>query len=137
MLSPVYLLHKTNASGPSPLLFIGPILPALTVLFLALNTSYLPDNDYWGIITALISRGEISLSLQDLLLRSNEHIVAVPKLIYVLNYKITAGSNTGLAIITWMIATMQLIFLIKLLPTEVIKQNTLAFFSSLVFPYSH
>ena len=60
--------------------------------------SSLPDSDYWGNISGLITESGVRLSLANLFRHNNEHIVVIPKLIYAANYLATSGSNTGLIV---------------------------------------
>jgi hypothetical protein len=60
--------------------------------------STLPDADYWGNITGLITANGVELNLAELFRHNNEHVVPIPKLIYVANYLATSGSNTGLIV---------------------------------------
>jgi hypothetical protein len=60
--------------------------------------STLPDADYWGNITGLITANGVELSLAELFRHNNEHVVPIPKLIYAANYLATSGSNTGLIV---------------------------------------
>ena len=58
--------------------------------------SVLPDYDYWGSITGLITEKGVVLDPAALFRHNNEHIVVIPKLIYLANYLFTSGSNIGL-----------------------------------------
>ena len=58
--------------------------------------SVLPDYDYWGNITGLITENGVVLDPVVLFRHNNEHIVVIPKLIYLANYLVTSGSNIGL-----------------------------------------
>jgi hypothetical protein len=60
--------------------------------------SSLPDSDYWGNISGLITESGVRLDLANLFRHNNEHIVVIPKLIYAANYLATSGSNTGLIV---------------------------------------
>jgi len=60
--------------------------------------SSLPDSDYWGNISGLITESGVRLDLVNLFRHNNEHIVVIPKLIYAANYLATSGSNTGLIV---------------------------------------
>ena len=73
---------------------------AAGLMFLRATTpwSVLPDNDYWGIIGGLITETGVHFDRAELFQRSNEHIVAVPKLLYAANYAVTSGSNIGLIV---------------------------------------
>src|SRR5689334_152354 len=53
----------------------------------------LPDYDYWVSITGLITERGVTLDLARLFRHNNEHIVVIPKLIYLANYLVTSGSN--------------------------------------------
>src|SRR5581483_9252897 len=58
----------------------------------------LPDYDYWANITGLITENGVVLDLPSLFRHNNEHLVVIPKLIYLANYLLTSGSNIGLII---------------------------------------
>ena len=58
----------------------------------------MPDADYWGNIHGLITEAGVRLDPGALLHHNNEHIVPIPKLIYLANYLVTSGSNTGLIV---------------------------------------
>src|SRR4029079_13679810 len=60
--------------------------------------SSLPDADYWGNVSGLITKTGLRLDLSELFRHNNEHIVPIPKLIYAANYLATSGSNTGLIV---------------------------------------
>ncbi|MGH6824534.1 hypothetical protein [Methyloceanibacter sp.] len=60
--------------------------------------STLPDSDYWGNISGLITESGVRLTIANLFRHNNEHIVVIPKLIYAANYLATSGSNTGLIV---------------------------------------
>ena len=58
----------------------------------------LPDYDYWVNITGLITENGVVLDPEALFRHNNEHIVVIPKLIYLANYLVTSGSNIGLIV---------------------------------------
>jgi len=60
--------------------------------------SSMPDADYWGNISGLITETGVKLDLAALFHHNNEHIVPIPKLVYAANYLLTSGSNTGLIV---------------------------------------
>lgn len=60
--------------------------------------SSLPDSDYWGNISGIVTKTGVHLGLDTLLRHNNEHIVVIPKLVYAANYFVTSGSNTGLIV---------------------------------------
>jgi hypothetical protein len=105
-----HLLKRPVLFNYAPLV-LGAILPCAFIFYLALSTSYLPDNDYWSAMSTMIVDGKFSANMSNLMVRSNEHIIAIPKLVYLLNAYLTAGSNTGLAIFVWIIATAQLLII--------------------------
>jgi hypothetical protein len=72
------------------------ITAALTFRRAITPWSSLPDSDYWGNISGIVTEAGVRLGLDTLLRHNNEHIVVIPKLIYAANYLVTSGSNTGL-----------------------------------------
>ena len=60
--------------------------------------SSLPDSDYWGNISGIVTETGVRIGLDALLRHNNEHIVVIPKLVYAANYLVTSGSNTGLIV---------------------------------------
>jgi hypothetical protein len=96
--------------------------------------SSMPDADYWGNISGLITDTGIRLDLAALLHHNNEHIVPIPKLIYAANYLITAGSNTGLIVYS-LFAGAVCALLLLLLAKEVLAETPWRFLlCALLFP---
>ncbi|HEY5971350.1 MAG TPA: hypothetical protein VIT22_05150 [Pseudoxanthomonas sp.] len=56
----------------------------------------LPEYDYWYMLPTWLGESGLQLSYGGLYERSNDHIVAIPKLFYALNYLLTSGDNRGL-----------------------------------------
>lgn len=91
--------------GRRPWLFTS-FAATLAIAFGALRTlrrattpwAVLPDYDYWGNISSLITERGLAITLAGLFRYNNEHIVVVPKLIYAANYLLTSGSNIGLIV---------------------------------------
>ncbi len=81
--------------------------------------SSMPDADYWGNISGLITATGVKLDLAALFHHNNEHIVPIPKLIYVANYLLTSGSNTGLIVYS-LFAGAACTFLLLLLAEDVL-----------------
>jgi hypothetical protein len=77
---------------------VAAILAWLTFRRATTPWSSMPDADYWGNVSGLITESGVKLDLKALFHHNNEHIVPIPKLIYVANYLLTSGSNTGLII---------------------------------------
>jgi len=76
----------------------------------------MPDADYWGNISGLITETGVKLDLATLFRHNNEHIVPIPKLIYIANYLLTSGSNTGLIVYSLLVGvacTLLLLLLAK------------------------
>ena len=74
------------------------IAAALTFRRAITPWSTLPDSDYWGNISGIVTESGVRLGLDTLLRHNNEHIVVIPKLVYAANYLVTSGSNTGLIV---------------------------------------
>lgn len=78
----------------------GPLLTFLVAIVLVSQARGVPDNDYWDMAASLVSYQGGIPSFSDLFVRSNEHIVAASKLIYLLNYHLSGGDNIGLSVIS-------------------------------------
>jgi hypothetical protein len=58
----------------------------------------MPRNDYYGVLAQVASADGFTSSLATwATVRSNEHWVPLPALIYAANVKLTAGDNRGLS----------------------------------------
>ena len=82
--------------------------------------SVLPDYDYWVSITGLITEQGVTLDLARLFRHNNEHIVVIPKLIYLANYLVTSGSNIGLIVYS-ICAGAACAFLLLLLAQDLLR----------------
>ncbi|MDY6802911.1 MAG: hypothetical protein SXA11_03760 [Cyanobacteriota bacterium] len=98
---------------------IGFLLPAIYVLYLISQAGHLLNFDYWWMIKNIYSIDGFSTNPFDWMFRANEHFVLIPAIIYALNIVITKGSNIGLCLATFLLAVVQSVFLIKLLPEKV------------------
>ncbi len=82
---------------------IVPLLPVLAIFVVAVHVAQaaqgLPHYDYWEIFPPLLTPDGLHLTWDALYRRSNEHIVAITRLLYLLNYHVTGGDNYGLSVI--------------------------------------
>ncbi|HEY5972157.1 MAG TPA: hypothetical protein VIT22_09310 [Pseudoxanthomonas sp.] len=80
-----------------------PVIPAFVVylfaVYMVFHAHGLPDYDYWDMFPSLLSDGGFNLSLGAFYTSSNEHVVALTKIFYLLNYLATGGDNFGLSVI--------------------------------------
>lgn len=79
-------------------LLIAALAAGMTFLRATTPWSSLPDSDYWGNISGILTDTGVKLSFDQLFRHNNEHIVVIPKLVYAANYLVTSGSNTGLIV---------------------------------------
>ncbi len=99
--------------------FILIAIPASLILYFALNSGVLPDNDYWGFIAHILSeQGGFSTQINDWIQRENEHYVLLPKIVYALNIAITDGNNIGLSLFAWFMALLQVLLLYFVIPVK-------------------
>lgn len=98
------------------------IIPALFPFYLAVNAGPISSNDYWGIIEKVFTVNGLSHNLRDWLISQNGHIVFIPRIIYAANIFLTNGSNIGLTLTTWVIALLQTLLLISLIPSDIQNQ---------------
>ena len=79
----------------------------------------LQGNDYYGIVGRIMDGEVISDDpIRWLSLKSNEHRVTLPVLVYVLNMKLTHGNNLGLTVFALLLLTFVLVRLVTLLPAD-------------------
>lgn len=75
-----------------------PVLLATAIwLYFVPHVGIMPDNDYWGLIGQLLGSDGFHLTIHGLYSQGNEHIIALPKLIYFANVLLTGGDNRALA----------------------------------------
>ncbi len=101
-------------------------IPASLILYFALNSGGLPDNDYWSSIADILSEDGFSTNIGDWFTRNNEHYVILPKLVYAANIVITGGNNVILGVFAWFMALLQVLLLYHLIPVNK-KQQPLLF----------
>lgn len=70
-----------------------------TLLRLVVAARGVPDLDYWSIFPSILRDDGWNFTLGTLYHKSNEHIVVLAKLFYLLNFKLTGGDNFGLSAI--------------------------------------
>ena len=70
-------------------------------------------------MSSVYSTEGFSTNLSDWFISQNGHVVFIPRLIYVLNMFITDGSNIGLTITAWLLAMVQSILLVLLIPSAI------------------
>ncbi len=103
------------------------LLPASYVLYLISQAGHLLNFDYWWMIKNIYSIDGFSTNPFDWMFRANEHFVLIPAIIYALNIVITKGSNIGLCLATFLLAAIQSLILIKLLPEKLtVNRSVLA-----------
>lgn len=103
---------NTVAVGASSWRSPGWILIALMVLLPAIpwlvdlpRFGALQYNDYYGNIAQVIDKDQFTLDpLRWLGIKSNEHTVTVPTLLYALNFGLTGGDNRGLSLLAVLFA---------------------------------
>ena len=102
-------------------------VPASLILYFALHSGALPDNDYWGEMAQIVTeQGKFSSNFHDWFKRSNEHYTLLPKLVYAANLVISGGNNVGLSLFSWFMALLQVLVLYRLIPVRN-KQHPILF----------
>lgn len=97
------------------------LLPAFYILFMISKAGELLNFDYWWMIQNIYSIDGFSTNIFDWMFRANEHFVLIPAIIYALNIVITKGSNIGLCLATFFLASIQGILLMALVPNTLKK----------------
>lgn len=90
------------------------LTPLIYILSFYKGLHVLPNYDYWSMFSEMIRDGEINASIDNLIARSNEHIVVVPKLLYLINYYTVQGSNKGLFFFNILMVAVQLILCLRI-----------------------
>ena len=73
------------------------------LLYLILSGSHMQFGDYFRMVGQLYDDGG-HVNAAGLFLHANEHLVAIPKLLYLLNIILAAGSNITLGLAVWWFA---------------------------------
>jgi hypothetical protein len=100
------------ARREAPWRWLGVVLIALAALLPAIpwlrdlpRFGELQYNDYYGNVAQVIDRDNFTLDpVRWLAIKSNEHTVTVPTLLYALNYSLTGGDNRGLSLMAILLA---------------------------------
>lgn len=98
---------------------IAILAPLAYVFYWTLRAGELSTTDYWGIVPIFYSVQGFSSNPLDWLVRSNEHFIIIPSIIYAINILTTRGSNIGLSLVTIIFASVQLLLLAALLPDKI------------------
>lgn len=92
-------LHQPTAAVHAGI-WLAALLPALYWIRLLPRFGRLQYNDYYGNVAQVLDGGAAWSwdPLRWLLLKSNEHTVAIPTLLYAINHGLSAGDNRGLSL---------------------------------------
>ncbi|MUL36690.1 hypothetical protein [Gloeocapsopsis dulcis] len=101
------------------------LIPAAYIFYWITQSGEISTDDYWYIISHFYSTNGFSSQPTDWLVRSNEHLVLIPAIIYALNIIVTKGSNIGLSSIALLFALGQAILLATLLPDNLRRSRSL------------
>ncbi len=102
------------------------IIPASYIFYWVSRAGEIPTYDYWGIISHFYSIDGFSTNPLDWLVRSNEHFILIPSIVYAINIITTKGSNLGLSLIALLFAFIQGLLLTALLPPS-LKRSRIVF----------
>jgi hypothetical protein len=92
------------------------VIPAVGMLQLVLRASDTQWFDYWMTFPDIVNP-DGSLAVRRLVFFHNEHVMAVPYVIFWLNYKLTSGLNTTLGVFVVGLAAVQVVLLRRMLPS--------------------
>jgi hypothetical protein len=111
-------LRRITRWRPTPPTFLQwiALVPVASTLSLVLSSSKLQWFDYWSIFPR-ITNPDGSLAPRQLFKYHEGHILAVPSVVYWLNYKLTSGLNTSLGLFVVALALAQVWMLRRLLPS--------------------
>ena len=85
-------------------IYLPVLFAAAACLYFLRYVGIMPDNDYWADLNQLLTSNGFHLTFQTLYSHNNEHIIALPKLIYLANALLTGGDNRVLAGIVWILS---------------------------------
>ncbi len=92
------------------------LLPAVLWLVLLPRFGPLESNDYYWIFGSVVSSTqEVHGPLDLLRIRSNEHHVVLPALVYFANFELTRGDNRGLSLLAILLLAAEIALLVRLL----------------------
>jgi hypothetical protein len=92
--------------------------PALVYIGNLPHMGMLPYDDYYDIIAELADeRGELKRPHTWLAIKSNEHVVAIPALVYAINIWLTRGDNRALCALAIVLLIAMSVILYRWLPT--------------------
>ncbi|HPL65357.1 MAG TPA: hypothetical protein PLG94_02455 [Smithellaceae bacterium] len=106
-------------------LFIG-FLPIVYMFSFYNELHTLPNNDYWHMFSHFFIGDVFTVNMQTLFIRQNEHLCVIPKLIYLINYYVTQGSNKGLFVINFFLVFTQLFIISRVVKNYKIFYQYLA-----------
>ncbi|MDN5923364.1 MAG: hypothetical protein L0H70_00010 [Xanthomonadales bacterium] len=89
-----------NARLRHACIYLPALVAAAICIFFSSHVGIMPGSDYWGVIGQLLTPNGYHVSLNTLYALDNEHIIAVPKLIYLANALLTGGDSRVLTGIT-------------------------------------
>lgn len=113
---PSRLLNRRRPrSGAVPLVELLAVVPVLAMLGAVLGAPKMQLPDYW-IIAPQTFNGDGSLATSTLLSYYNGHILAVPKILFWLNYQLNSGLNSTLGLWVLVMGVGQVLVMRALLP---------------------
>ena len=122
--SPLSGQRRLLRSFRSLVVWIVVSLPAFYYLVELPNFGHLPYNDYYEVLFDLTTddgfRGDLSTWF---FIRSNEHHVTLPSLVYLVNYWVTGGDNRGHSVVTLALIFGCLFLLSRWIPANDRKQR--------------
>ena len=108
-------------------ILIGTLVPPLYIFLSVLQTTPLPEIDYWWNLRAIFDKsntGELA-DIGSWVALHNEHPFFLTKVIYFLNVHLSHGSSQYLSLWTFLMAAVQAVLLIKALPPRVTQSSSL------------
>ena len=103
------------------------LLPVLLWLILLPRFGALQSNDYYWVFGSVVASTQDVVGPLDLLrIRSNEHHVVLPALLYFANFAVTDGDNRGLSLLAILLLAAEILLLVRLLRPEHARGRTQA-----------
>ena len=119
-LAPDWAIHANRAW-----IFLPVLLAFALCLCFVPYVGIMPGSDYWGVLAQLVGNHGLHITVHGLYAQDNEHIIAVPKLVYAANVLLTNGNNKALTAIACCMSLMVGLILARALQRTLCAQASL------------
>lgn len=118
--------------APSRLVYLPLFVMAGLVLLLIPVVGAIPDQDYWYMLSDFVQSDRLEVTLHAIWQKSNEHTVAIPKLLYLTNLYLTGGDSRGLTVLVWGFLLLSGYMLATVMRQQLASKREAIFFGTVV-----